>query len=60
MTLLLIPFYIPVLIFAVAACDAAMLGSSPAPHLLLLSALLAFLLPVSPFVIAAALRNGQG
>ncbi len=60
LTLLLIPLYIPVLIFAVAACDAAGMGASPAPHLLLLGALLAVLLPVSPFVIAASLRNGQG
>lgn len=60
LTLLLIPFYIPVLIFAVSACDAAALGASPAPHLLLLGALLALLLPTAPFVIAASLRNGQG
>lgn len=60
LTLLLVPFYIPVLIFATAACDAASMGSSPAPHLLLLAALLVLLLPVAPFVIAAALRNGQG
>lgn len=60
LTLLLVPFYIPVLIFAVAACDAAGMGSSPLPHLLLLAAFLAALLPTAPFVIAAALRNGQG
>lgn len=60
LTLLLIPFYIPVLIFAVAACDAVALGASPAPHLYLLGALLALLLPASPFIIASALRNGQG
>ncbi|MDP9128407.1 MAG: heme exporter protein CcmB [Pseudomonadota bacterium] len=60
LTLLLAPFYIPVLIFAVGACDAAALGASPAPHLFLLGALLALLLPGAPFVIAAALREGQG
>ncbi|MDX2027896.1 MAG: heme exporter protein CcmB [Alphaproteobacteria bacterium] len=60
LTLLLAPFYIPVLIFAVAACDAAAMGTSPAPHLLLLGAILALLLPTAPFAIAAALRNGQG
>jgi heme exporter protein B len=60
LTLLLVPFYIPVLIFAVAACDAATLGESAQTPLLLLGALLALLLPVAPFTIAAALRNGQG
>lgn len=60
LTLLLIPFYIPVLVFAVGACDAAAMGSSPAPHLLLLGALFALLSPLSPFIIAASLRQGQG
>ena len=60
LTLLLIPFAIPVIIFAVAACDAAALGVSSAPHLLLLAALLALLLPPAPFIIAAGLRQGQG
>lgn len=60
LTLLLIPFYIPVLIFSVAACDAALLGATAMPHLFLLGAMLAILLPVAPFIIALALRNGQG
>lgn len=60
LTLLLIPFYIPVLIFAVAACDAALLGGSTLPHLLLLGAMLAILVPTAPFAAAAALRNAQG
>lgn len=60
LTLLLIPFYIPILIFAVAACDASSMGASPAPHLALLGAFLAVLLPTAPFTIAAALRQGQG
>ena len=60
LTLLLIPFYIPVLIFAVAAADAAAMGASPLPHLALLGAMLAVLLPSSPFIIAAALRQSQG
>jgi heme exporter protein B len=60
LTLLLIPFYIPVLIFAVAACDAALLGASPRPHLLLLGTMLALTMPVAPFVAAAALRNSEG
>ena len=60
LTLLLVPFYIPVLIFAVAAADAAATGADPWPHLALLGALLALLLPTAPFVIAAGLRQGQG
>jgi len=60
MTLLLIPFYIPVLIFTVSACDAAATGSSATQPLLFLSALLALILPSAPFIIAASLRQGQG
>jgi heme exporter protein B len=59
LTLLLVPFYIPILIFGVSAADAAMLGTSPWPHLALLGAILAVLLPTAPFIIAAALRQGQ-
>jgi heme exporter protein B len=59
LTLLLIPFYIPVLIFAVSACDAALLGFTSRSPLLLLGAILAFLLPTAPFVISAALRNAE-
>lgn len=57
LTVLLAPFYIPVLIFAAAACDAAAMGASPAPNLLLLGALLALILPTAPFIIAAILRQ---
>ena len=60
MTLLLIPFYMPVLIFAVSACDAAGSGESAAQPLLFLAALLALILPSTPFIIAASLRQGQG
>ena len=60
LTLLLIPFYIPVFIFAGAACDAAMTGASALAHLLLLGALFALALPTAPFIIAAALRNSEG
>ena len=59
LTLLLVPFYIPILIFAVAAADAAAMGASPWPHLALLGAILAVLLPTAPFTIAAALRQGS-
>ena len=59
MILLLIPFYIPILIFAVMACDQAALGLSPRTDLLFLAAILAFLLPTAPVVIAGTLRLGQ-
>jgi heme exporter protein B len=60
LTLLLIPFYIPVLIFTVSACDAAAVGGDPSQPLLFLSAILALILPPAPFIIAASLRQGQG
>ncbi len=56
LTVLLVPFYIPIIIFATGACDAAALGASPESNLLLLAALLALIVPTAPFVIAAALR----
>jgi heme exporter protein B len=56
LTLLLIPFYTPVLIFATSACDAVAAGASPQPHLLLLAALLVVTLP-APLLIAAILRQ---
>ena len=58
MTLLLVPFYIPVLIFAMGACDAAAIGADAAPSLLFMGAILALLLPAAPCIIAAALRQG--
>ena len=60
LTLLLVPFYIPILIFAVSACEATVMGSSPMTPLLLLGAILSLLLPTAPMIIAAALRHGQG
>jgi len=57
LTLLLIPFYIPILIFAVSACDAAASSLSPAQPLLFLAAFLALILPSAPVIIAASLRN---
>lgn len=55
--LLVLPLYIPVLIFGVAAVDAAAGGLAVRPHLLLLGGLLALFLPVSPLATAAALRQ---
>jgi heme exporter protein B len=55
--LLVLPLATPVLIFGVAAADAAASGLTPRPHLLLLSALLAASLPLSPLAAGAALRS---
>jgi heme exporter protein B len=55
--LLVLPLYIPVLIFGVAAVDAAAQGLPAQPHLLLLGSLLALFLPVAPVAAAAALRQ---
>ncbi len=57
LSLLVLPLYIPVLIFAVAACAAAQDGLAARPHLLLLAALLALALPLAPFAAAAGLRQ---
>lgn len=55
--LLVLPLYIPVLVFGVAAVDAAAQGLSAQPHLLLLGGLLALFLPLAPIATAAALRQ---
>lgn len=55
--LLILPLYIPILVFGVAAVDAAAQGLSAQPHLLLLGGLLALFLPLAPVATAAALRQ---
>jgi heme exporter protein B len=55
--LLILPLYIPVLVFGVGAVDAAAQGLSARPHLLLLGGLLALFLPIAPVASAAALRQ---
>jgi heme exporter protein B len=57
LSLLVLPLYIPVLIFGVAACEAAATGLAARPHLLLLAALLALALALAPFAAAAGLRQ---
>ena len=57
LSLLVLPLYIPVLIFGVAASEAAALGLESRPHLLLLAALLALALALAPFAAAAGLRQ---
>jgi len=56
MSLLVLPLYIPTLIFGVGAVDAAVLVGEPLPHLALLGAVSLVSLVVSPFATAAALR----
>ena len=57
LSLLVLPLYIPVLIFGVAAIEAAVAGAGARPHLLLMGALLAAALPLAPLAAAAALRQ---
>jgi heme exporter protein B len=54
---LVLPLYVPILIFATSAVGAAGEGLSPRPHLLLLASCLAAGLALVPFAAAAALRN---
>ncbi|MCW5773514.1 MAG: heme exporter protein CcmB, partial [Rhodospirillaceae bacterium] len=57
LSLLILPLYIPVLIFGVAAVEAAVTSQSARPHLLLLAALLLGAAALAPFVAAVALRQ---
>jgi len=55
--LLVLPLYIPALIFGVGATEAAILNMSARPHLLLLGAVLLIMLVITPLAGAAALRQ---
>lgn len=57
LSLLVLPLYIPVLIFGVGAVEAQIIGVSARPHLLLLLALLLAAIPLAPVAAAAALRQ---
>jgi heme exporter protein B len=57
LALLVLPLYIPVLIFGVAAVDAVVFGLSPRPHLAMLLALLLVSLVLAPVAAGAALRQ---
>jgi heme exporter protein B len=57
LSLLVLPLYIPVLIFGVLAVEQTIAGLAARPHLLLLGALLAAALPLAPVAAAAALRQ---
>lgn len=54
---LLLPLYVPVLIFGVAAVDAALLGVAAGQFLLVLAGLLVGTLALAPWAAAAALRQ---
>lgn len=55
-SLLILPFYIPVLIFGSAAVKAAVAGLPAAPHVAVLAALLCLGIALAPLAIATALR----
>ncbi|TAN68422.1 MAG: heme exporter protein CcmB [Magnetospirillum sp.] len=57
LSLLILPLYVPVLIFGVGAIDAAVLGMSAKPHLLILAGILAAALVLAPWASSAALRQ---
>jgi heme exporter protein B len=56
LSLLVLPLYIPVLIFGVSAIDATLIGLPAKPHLLLLAAVTVAALPLCPLAAAGALR----
>lgn len=56
LSLLVLPLYIPVLIFGAGAVEATMIGISPEGHLSLLAAFLILALLATPFVSAVSLR----
>lgn len=56
LALLILPLYVPVLIFGAGAVSAHAIGQDAAPHLMLLGASLLAALAVSPLATAASLR----
>ncbi|MGH7061473.1 MAG: heme exporter protein CcmB [Stellaceae bacterium] len=57
LALLVLPLYVPPLIFGAAAVEASVTGGLARPHLLLLAALSLASLPLCPWASAAALRQ---
>jgi len=55
--ILILPLYIPILIFGVSSIDAAIFGGNPAPSLLILGAITLASIGLAPFAAAAALRT---
>ncbi len=56
-TLLVLPLYLPPLIFGTGAVEASLVASGARPHLLLLGAVTLAALPLAPLATAAALRQ---
>jgi heme exporter protein B len=56
-SLIVLPLYLPVLIFGAGAVEADIAGTGARPHLLLLGALTLAALPLAPLATAAALRQ---
>lgn len=56
LALLILPFYVPVLVFGTAAVDAAAMGADYLPQLAILGALALLALTLAPLAVAAALR----
>jgi len=56
LSLLVLPLYIPILIFGVGAIDAAIGGLTERPHLLVMAAMLLGSIALCPWAAAAALR----
>jgi len=55
-SLLILPLYIPTLIFGVSAVEATLMGGDALPHLALLGAMSLISLAIAPFAAAASLR----
>lgn len=55
-SLIIMPLYVPVLIFGSGAVQFAALGNDPSPQLLLLGGMLSMAVALAPFAIAAGLR----
>ncbi len=56
--LLVLPLYIPILIFGVTAVDAVLTSVQPTAHFLYLAAILMAAIPLAPLAAAAAVRHG--
>lgn len=56
-SLLVLPLYVPVLIFGVAAVDGSVAGQATGPYLMILGGLLLMALVLAPWASAAALRQ---
>lgn len=58
LSLLILPLYIPVLIFGVLAVEATLGGVSPRDHMMLLAGFSLFSMALTPWAAAAAIRSG--